>query len=238
MKIEILYPELCDLFGDMGNTDYLRASLPEAEFIRTGLTETPRFASEQVDLLYLGSATERAQELMLQRLLPLRERLKALVEAGTVMLLTGNACELFAEAIETEDGREIPALGLISGRAKRHIPQRFNSLYLGKFGETDIVGYTSRFSHLSGLPAENALFTTVKGLGPDPDAKSEGFRLNNVFGTYLLGPLLVLNPDFTAYLMRLLGAASSEPAFYAEAKQAFEIRLEEYRGDIGFGFHA
>ena len=30
MKIEILFPEYCNLFGDLGNMMYLKACMPEA----------------------------------------------------------------------------------------------------------------------------------------------------------------------------------------------------------------
>ena len=35
MKIEILFPEFCNLFGDMSNMRYLKKCLPCAEFIET-----------------------------------------------------------------------------------------------------------------------------------------------------------------------------------------------------------
>ena len=35
MKIEILYPEFCNLNGDMGNMKYLEKCIPEAEIIET-----------------------------------------------------------------------------------------------------------------------------------------------------------------------------------------------------------
>ena len=34
MKIEILFPEFCNLFGDTYNMIYLEKTLPDAEFIR------------------------------------------------------------------------------------------------------------------------------------------------------------------------------------------------------------
>ena len=34
MKIEILFPEYCNLFGDYGNMMYLKACLPDAEICR------------------------------------------------------------------------------------------------------------------------------------------------------------------------------------------------------------
>ena len=47
MKIEILYPERCNLYGDLANMDYLRKCLPQAEFVETPLGETPQFARER-----------------------------------------------------------------------------------------------------------------------------------------------------------------------------------------------
>ena len=41
MKIEILYSELCCLYGDKGNTLFLKQCLPEAEFIETTLNAKP-----------------------------------------------------------------------------------------------------------------------------------------------------------------------------------------------------
>ena len=35
MKIEMLYPEVCNLFGDISNIKYLKKCLPDAEIIKT-----------------------------------------------------------------------------------------------------------------------------------------------------------------------------------------------------------
>ena len=54
MKIEILFPEICNLFGDMGNMKYLKKCLPNAEFISTAFGDKPLFASEKPNLIYLA----------------------------------------------------------------------------------------------------------------------------------------------------------------------------------------
>ena len=59
MKIEILFPEYCNLFGDYGNIMYLKACLPDAEFIETSLNSEPVFATEVPNLIYMGPMTER-----------------------------------------------------------------------------------------------------------------------------------------------------------------------------------
>ena len=59
MKIEILFPEVCNLYGDIQNMEYLKKCLPEAEFINTSLGQEPVFTTEKVDFIYLGPMTER-----------------------------------------------------------------------------------------------------------------------------------------------------------------------------------
>ena len=49
MKIEILYPELCTLYGDKGNMQYLKLCLPDAEFVETTLNAKPLFLTEDID---------------------------------------------------------------------------------------------------------------------------------------------------------------------------------------------
>lgn len=51
--IEELFPEVCNLFGDMGNMRYLKLCLPDAEFIETALNDKPYFAEHDVNMVYL-----------------------------------------------------------------------------------------------------------------------------------------------------------------------------------------
>ena len=107
MKIEILFPEFCNLFGDTYNMIYLEKTLPQAEFIRTPIGGTVRFTEEKIDLVYMGPMTERMQARVIERLRPLKEKIRAAIESGTVFLFTGNALEVFGDYIETEDGGRI-----------------------------------------------------------------------------------------------------------------------------------
>ena len=91
MKIEILFPEFCNLYGDLANMDYLRRCLPQAEFVETSLQEEPLLAREKVDMVYLGPMTERLQEAVLEKLRPLRARIWELIDQDTLFLCTGNS---------------------------------------------------------------------------------------------------------------------------------------------------
>lgn len=234
MTIEVLYPEICCLFGDKANARYLAAALPEAEFVYTALSDEPRFVREDVDMIYLAAMSESSQKLVTEALTPHRERLSALMDGGCVILATGNAFEIFGEKIVSVAGADTPGLDLVPIWTKQHMPRRDNSLFLGAWGDTTIVGYTSRFAHSWYKEGAEPLFTVEKGYGMNPGEKTEGVRKNNFFGTHLLGPLLIQNPDFTLALQKLLGVEAPVLPWEAEVRRACDIRLEEFRRDIGF----
>lgn len=59
MKIEILFGDVCSLYGDSQNITYLKQTLPEAEFFETKLTEDPYFLENDPDLILIGTMSER-----------------------------------------------------------------------------------------------------------------------------------------------------------------------------------
>lgn len=229
MKIEVLFPEFCNLFGDLSNMKYLQQCLPDAEFLETPLEAQPRFAAEQMDLIYLGPMTERTQEKVIEKFLPLKERLRELIDEGTVFLFTGNAMEVLGQAIYTEDGREIPGVGLLPLTAQRDMMHRHNSTFLGSFEGKPVMGFKSQFTMAAPLEGAQGLFPVEKGVGLQKGCPFEGLRKNNFFGTYLLGPICLLNPDFTRHLLRCMGVQEPALAFEEDVEAAYEVRLKDFR---------
>lgn len=226
MKIELLYPEVCNLFGDLMNVEYL-TRCTDAQVVRTSLKEAPRFVSEKIDLVYMGSVTERGQELARDAFAPYLEALKKRTAEGGVTLITGNALEIFGEYITEDDGHDIPMLGLFPTHAERHLMKRFNGMFLGKFEDLTIVGFKSQFGHSYG-EVERGLFEVTRGTGLNPAEKWEGIREGNLMATYLIGPLLVMNPYFTKYLLKLLGVSEPKLAFEEAAIDAYNDRVRDF----------
>ena len=228
MKIEILFPEFCNLFGDTYNMIYLEKTLPDAEFIRTPIGGAVRFTEEPVDLVYMGPMTERMQERVIEKLRPLKAKIQAAIDLGTVFLFTGNALEVFGDYIENEDGSRIECLGLYRLFAKRDMMHRHNSDFEGTFEGETVMGFKTQFT-MAYTPDESlGLFKKVKGVGLNRKAAWEGIRLHNFFGTYLVGPILVMNPPFTKYLLRLLGAGDVPLAFEKENMEAYAQRKKDF----------
>ena len=229
MKIEILFSEICNLYGDAQNGAYLKHTLPDAEFYDTTLLDTPYFVTGTPDLIYLGGMSERTQRRVIEKLRPYTDRLRGLIENGTVILATGNAGEIFMKHISyvTEEiGTD--ALGLVDLSVTTDVFDRFNGKVLGTFEDMDVVGFQSQFSVVHGDVSAHPFLRVKRGTGYDKRRDFEGVRYKNLFCTSLLGPILPLNPLFTEYLLRLRGC-NAPAAFREEAMAAYERRVGEFK---------
>ena len=74
MKIEKLYPEVCNLFGDISNIKYLKKCLPDAEIIKTEINSEPAFVTQDIDMIYMGPMPENIQEVAIRKFRPYKEK--------------------------------------------------------------------------------------------------------------------------------------------------------------------
>lgn len=228
MKIEVLFQEACNLMGDSQNVRYLQATLPDAEFIFTALTEKPFFVDNTPDMIYIGSMTEATQRRVIQTLLPFKSRLQELVDSGILILATGNAGEIFAEEINylTEE-ITVPALGFFDLKVKTDLFNRYNGKVIGEFDGLTIVGFRSQFSYIYGDNSECYFVKCTRGIGINEESRLEGMRRRNLICTQILGPILPLNPELCEYLIRLTGVKATA-AFKEAAMDAYIQRLKEF----------
>ena len=232
MRIEILYSDLCCLFGDKGNTMFLRKCLPEAEFIETALNDRPAFLDGDVDVVYLCSMSEKSQELVLSRLMPHKDVIASMAKEGkTLFFVVGNALELLGQYIQREDDSKVEALGLFNTYAVRQTPNRFNSLMKGTFEGMTVQGFTSRFSHTYGITEDIAMFHMDTGAAMNPDSRLEGIYSGNVLATYMNAPILVSNPDFAHWFLRKIGAPLEKLPCEDALRQAYEQRIKDFNRD-------
>ena len=229
MTVEVLFQEVCGLYGDSQNPVYLQKTIPHAEFIFTTLNDNPYFVNNTPDLIYIGCMSESIQRRVIEKLFPFRDRILELVDRGTVFLATGNAGEIFANKIEyvTEE-ITVDGLNLFDLTVKTNLFHRYNSKVLGTVDGIDVVGFRSQFSFLYGDNSTYPFLTCKRGCGINPESKLEGMRMHNLICTQLLGPLLPLNPLFTEYLIELTGN-KADAAFRESAIDAYQVRLKEFQ---------
>lgn len=227
MKIEILFPEQGYLHGDMGNVMYLKACLPEAEFIETTLADEPLFASEDVDLIYMGYLSDEMLVKAINKLMPYRERIEELIQEKICILFTGNAMEVLFRQVVYGD-TIIPALNIFDFTTIVDEKRKYEGNYYGQFNERKIVGCKIQSSMTFGSNEDWSFCKGLRGMGINRSTICEGIRKNNFFGTYLIGPLLIMNPYFTHFLFSRMGIVRPKLAYSAAIKEAYGRRIEEF----------
>lgn len=223
MKLEILFPEICNLYGDRGNIQFLENCFDKKDFIYTSFLEEPYFVKNDVNFLYLGPMSESVQEKVIKKMQPYKKRIKELIEKDVVFLFIGNALEILGKLIMKDDGEEIKGLGIFDIKTQRHQANRYNSLVLANYRDIEIVGYISQSS--SSKINEHSLFSVTK---IKKSIETEGVHVHNFFGTSLLGPILILNPYFAKEILKLLGY-NKKIKYEKDLIIAYEKRLNEYK---------
>ena len=66
------------------------------------------------------------------------------------------------------------------------------------------------------------------GTGCETGSKLEGIRTGRIVATYLLGPLLVANPDFSKWLLAQLGVSDAKLPFEADLYKAYEVKKQVF----------
>ena len=172
--------------------------------------------------------TEHSQEMIIKKLMPYKERIEQLIENDVPILATGNSLEIFGTYIANEDGSKVEGLGIFDFYSKRDMMNRFNCLMMGKFQDMTILGFKTQFTFAYSDSFEHPFIDVERGTGMNPECKVEGIHYHNFFGTYLIGPFLILNPDFTRYLLKIMGIDNPALAFEPVITEAYNRRLKEF----------
>lgn len=228
MKVEILFSEVCNLYGDGQNVTYLQASLPDAEFIFTPVTADPYFLTNKPDMIYIGAMSESMQRRVIAKLMPYKARIEELIDAGVPILATGNAGEIFTKRIDyVTEKLQTEALGIFDLTVTTDLFKRYNGKVLGELDDMKIVGFRAQFSFLHGDNSNCYFVKCLRGNGINRTSKLEGLRKNNLICTQIIGPILPLNPKFCEYFISLAGV-EAKAAYHEAAYSAYEQRLKEF----------
>lgn len=201
MKIVIghLFYDLLNLYGESGNILALEKELKnrniEVEIKKISLNDN--LDLEEIDFIYIGSGTENNQIIALDYLNRYKNDIINAFNKNKLFLVTGNAIELFGKEIIDKDNR-IEAIDLFDYYTER-TKERIVSECSYNFVENNckIVGFTNHQGMVKNI--EHPLFVKYKDSSQEIIFK-EGILEKNFFGTYVIGPLLVRNPEFLNYI--------------------------------------
>ncbi len=205
MKITIgyLYFDLLNLYGDSGNIKTIEYHLKEqgikvdTKYISLG--DTIDF--NDIDFLYLGSATNNNLLIALEDIKKHKKDIEKFIKDKKFILATGNSLELFGNYIVSS--KKIKALGIfdyVSMYQKRIVKDvNINSNII----EDPIIGFENHNGNI---------------LTFDEDI----IKIDNFYGTYIIGPILVRNPKFCSYFIKELITSKDKD---------FKFKEENYKLD-------
>ncbi len=200
IRILHLYPELMNLYGDYGNLTVIANRIKkhgiEVRIDKREIQDPIIF--EDYDFVYMGSGTEKNQLVALNDLRKYELYLKEYINDNNVVLFTGNAMELLGNSIDDE-----LALGIVDFNT-RITDKRYTGDVI-VYNETlkETVGFINKSSLIEG-GEKFKLFDYVFKDNNLSDNSYEGYRYKNLFGTHIIGPVLVKNPYFADEILKLL----------------------------------
>ena len=197
-----LYPKEMNIYGDNGNILVLKKRLEWRGFSvsihKVGVGDA---LPDTVHLVLGGGGQDQGQSIIATDLQDKAGRLHELAKTGVPMLMICGMYQMFGHYFKTATGEKIPGIGIIdihtvagSGRLIGNVVEKTEQWgelvgYENHSGLTDLGVHASNLGLVPKLQGNNGLDTT------------EGAIQNNVFGSYLHGPMLAKSPVFADYLL-------------------------------------
>ena len=192
IKILYLYPDILDLYGDIGNIKILKYRL-EQRGIKAVVDnysindEKPDFKS--YDIIFAGGGADNEQQILSEDLIKYKEDLKLAKENGVFFLLICGAYQLFGKYYKGVDGNIIPGLEIFDyyteanqDRSKRCIGNIVIEVSLDNC-KTKVIGFENHGGQTYGI--ENSFGKVLYGNGNKFGDEFEGYMEKNVIATYL-----------------------------------------------------
>jgi len=229
ISIAHLYPELLNLYGDLGNIITLKKRCEwrniKVEFENINLGD--KIGTH--DLYFIGGGQDKQQEDVAQELFSHKSELTAQRDDGAVFLGICGGYQLFGHYYQPHGKEKLKGLSLmdaytVAGKKRfiGNVTVKTNFL-----NPETLVGFENH-SGLTYLEGDTQpIGKSIVGNGNNGTDGYEGGRYKNVFGTYLHGSLLPKNPHFADYLIELA----------LEKRYGRKIQLSKLNDSIEFAAH-
>jgi CobQ-like glutamine amidotransferase family enzyme len=209
LRVLSLYPEQMNIYADRGNILFLQR---RCEWRGIGFSHAGAGPGEPInpaahDLFYIGGGQDRDQRMVATDMVESKsEALAAAADGGAVVLAVCGGYQLLGHSYHL--GEEIlPGLGLADLKTVREPGPRL----IGNFAiEVDLgpgprllAGFENHGGRTYLGPGAEPLGRVVSGNGNNGRDGLEGVRRDNVFGTYMHGPLLPKNAWLADHLIGL-----------------------------------
>lgn len=199
MKITIahLYYDLLNLYGECGNVRILKKILEEqnVDVVVKFLTVNDKLNFEDYDFVYMGMGIEDNLKIANKHLKKYKKDIQKYIEDGKYFICTGNSYELFGKEIAFES-ETIKTLGIFDYKSKILEERKIMEIS----AKTDMIDKELIGFMNTGSTNDNKKENFLKNINNTDE--NEGIIYKNFIGTYLIGPLLVRNPELLKLIVK------------------------------------
>ncbi|MFR4998245.1 MAG: type 1 glutamine amidotransferase [Clostridium paraputrificum] len=225
-----LYPDLLNVYGDVGNILVLKHRAEErgikVNIVNVSLND--KFNKDEIDIVFFGGGQDYEQSIVSEDLKTNKEEvLRQYIEEEKVLLAICGGYQLLGKHYISPNGEKLQGLGILDiyteGGEKRLIGNTV--IYNEDFDET-YVGFENHSGRtfINGL---KPLGKCIHGYGNNGEDGYEGCIYKNTFCTYFHGSLLSKNPELADRFLKIALEKKYGSVELNKLDDTFELKAKE-----------
>jgi len=197
-----LYPKQMNVYGDTGNFITLRYRLETRGYkVVYQALDSAKDLVNKPDIVIGGGGQDSNQDKVQADLMKNKQLIVNLAEDGVVMLMICGMYQLFGNRFVASKDHVIDGVGVFDAETLAGEDRLIGNVVVeSAYGS--LVGFENHSGRTRLGVGVKSLGRVVKGSGNNGETGEEGAVYNNVFGSYLHGPLLARNPKFADILIK------------------------------------
>lgn len=226
-----LYPDLLNVYGDVGNILVLKHRAEErgikVNIVNVSLID--KFNKDEIDIVFFGGGQDYEQSIVSEDLKTNKEEvLRQYIEEEKVLLAICGGYQLLGKHYISPNGEKLQGLGILDiyteGGEKRLIGNTV--IYNEDFDET-YVGFENHSGRtfINGL---KPLGKCIHGYGNNGEDGYEGCIYKNTFCTYFHGSLLSKNPELADRFLKIALEKKYGSVELNKLDDTFELKAKEH----------
>lgn len=226
-----LYPDLLNVYGDVGNILVLKHRAEERG-IKVNVVDVSlndKFNKDEIDIVFFGGGQDYEQSIVSEDLKNNKEEvLRQYIEENKVLLAICGGYQLLGKHYISPNGEKLQGLGILDiyteGGEKRLIGNTV--IYNEDFDET-YVGFENHSGRtfINGL---KPLGKCIHGYGNNGEDGYEGCIYKNTFCTYFHGSLLSKNPELADRFLKIALEKKYGSVELKKLDDTFELKAKEH----------
>ncbi|WP_291575998.1 type 1 glutamine amidotransferase [Clostridium sp. UBA4548] len=201
-----LYPDLLNVYGDMGNILVLKHRAEERGIKVNifNISVNDSFDENNYDIVFFGGGQDYEQSIVSEDLIKnKKEAIKNYIENGRVFLSICGGYQLLGKYYTTFEGEKLEGLGILDVYTEAG-DKRFigNTIIFNEEFQETYVGFENH-SGRTYIGDLKPLGVVKLGYGNNGEDRKEGCIYKNSFCTYFHGSLLSKNPELADRLIKI-----------------------------------